>query len=256
MPPFESETPQYRARFAQDENELRAIQRLRYQVFNVELGEGLAESHADQLDRDRFDAHCHHLLVETVAGGEIVGTYRMQTFEMAQAGAGFYSADEYDFSGWPEEMLQASVETGRACVAREHRHRSVLHLLWKGLALYAVSNGKRYVFGCCSLTTQDEGLAMRAWEYLRREGFHDASIPLPAREHCRCDYAEADLEGWEDVELPQLFRTYLRYGAKIIGEPAIDREFKTVDYLALVDMHLLDPVAMLRQLELDPPGEQ
>jgi putative hemolysin len=56
------------------------------------------------------------------------------------------------------------------------------------------------------------------------------------------------------VKLPQLFRTYLRYGAKIVGEPAIDREFQTVDYLALVDLRALDTASMLRQLEFDPQG--
>jgi putative hemolysin len=254
LPDFRAATSRYRARFAQTEADLLSIQRLRYEVFNLELGEGLASSHLNQLDRDRFDLQCHHLLVEAIDGDAIVGTYRMQTSEMASEGAGFYSMGEFDFSGWPRTLIDASVETGRACIAREHRHRQVLLLLWKGLASYAISNGKRYVFGCCSLSTQDEALAGRAWEYLRQHGHHDASLPLPAVDRCRCAYEEADLRGWEDVKLPQLFRTYLRYGAKIVGEPAIDREFQTVDYLALVDLRALDTAAMLRQLEFDPQG--
>ncbi len=32
----------------------------------------------------------------------------------------------------------------------------------------------------------------------------------------------------------------MRYGAKVCGEPAIDRFFKTIDYLVLLDLADLD----------------
>jgi putative hemolysin len=35
---------------------------------------------------------------------------------------------------------------------------------------------------------------------------------------------------------PRLFRTYLRYGAKVCSPPAIDRRFKTIDFLVLFDI--------------------
>ena len=43
------------------------------------------------------------------------------------------------------------------------------------------------------------------------------------------------------VDVPQLFATYLRYGALVCGPPAIDREFKTIDYFVLLDTNALDP---------------
>jgi putative hemolysin len=42
------------------------------------------------------------------------------------------------------------------------------------------------------------------------------------------------------VALPALFETYLRYGAKVCGGPAIDREFKTIDFLVLLDINDMD----------------
>jgi putative hemolysin len=42
------------------------------------------------------------------------------------------------------------------------------------------------------------------------------------------------------VDLPRLFSLYLRYGAKVCGPPAIDRFFKTIDYLVLLDINELD----------------
>jgi len=41
--------------------------------------------------------------------------------------------------------------------------------------------------------------------------------------------------------IPKLLRTYLAIGAKICGPPAIDREFKTIDFLTLLDMQSLHP---------------
>ena len=44
-----------------------------------------------------------------------------------------------------------------------------------------------------------------------------------------------------DVELPKLFGTYLRYGALVCGPPAIDEEFKTIDFLVVLDANQLAP---------------
>ncbi|HZB43782.1 MAG TPA: hypothetical protein VE360_00990, partial [Pyrinomonadaceae bacterium] len=39
----------------------------------------------------------------------------------------------------------------------------------------------------------------------------------------------------QETALPRLFQTYLRFGAKVCGPPAIDRQFKTVDFFVLFD---------------------
>jgi putative hemolysin len=43
------------------------------------------------------------------------------------------------------------------------------------------------------------------------------------------------------VKLPSLFASYLKLKAKITGEPALDRQFKTIDFLTLLDVADLDP---------------
>ena len=73
----------YRVRLASDRRDLESAQRLRFEVFNLELGEGLSASHAIGRDEDAFDASCDHLLVEREDTGEIVGTYRLQTGQSA-----------------------------------------------------------------------------------------------------------------------------------------------------------------------------
>ena len=225
----------YRVRFAQDERDLQRIFKLRFEVFNVELGEGLAESAASGLDRDPFDRQCDHLMVEETATGRAVGTYRLQVGEMALAGQGFYSATEFDLECVPRAVIDDAVELGRACISKEHRNKKVLYLLWRGLAAYGLWNGRRYFFGCSSLTSQDQAAGLRAYAQLARDGHVHPELEvrvLPANT-CRSDGRES--EGGE-IEIPPLFGTYLRYGAKVCGPPAIDRAFGTIDFLTLLDV--------------------
>lgn len=242
----------YRARFVRTRGELDAVLRLRFEVFNLEMGEGLAESYATGRDEDPFDAACHHLLVEDSRNGNaVVGTYRMQTSEMAASGAGFYSAAEFQLDALPEAVVRESVELGRACISREHRNRQVLFLLWKGLARYISWNRKRYFFGCCSLTSQDgcEGyLALRRLGDLGRLHPRLVVPPRPGLE-CRCDRPLP--EGGEPYALPALFKTYLRYGSLVCGPPAIDREFQTIDFFVLFDLETLDARSRALFFDLD-----
>jgi len=184
---------------------------------------------------------CHHLLVVEKADQKIVGTYRMQTAEMAARAGGFYSADEFQIDQLPRDVLADAVELGRACIAREHRNRRVLFLLWRGLALYLSTFKKRYLFGCCSLTSQDPAAGLVLLRQLEeRCVLHPEYVVAPiAGLECVC--SDEDRRRCGPVELPTLFEMYLRYGALVCGSPAIDRRFKTIDYLVLLDVEDLDP---------------
>jgi putative hemolysin len=232
-------TPVYRARLAVSDSDLDAAQRLRFEVFNMELSEGLAESWQTRRDTDRFDEACDHLLVEHAESGAIVGTYRLQTGAMAALHHGFYSAQEFDFAPF-ERFSTEIVELGRACVHRDHRKMHVLNLLWRGIAEYARARKARYLIGCSSLTSVDPavGNAMAQKllpQFLAPEPFQTDPLPrykLPPT---------ASLEGCE--EPPRLLRAYIAVGAKICGAPALDREFGTIDFLTLLDLNAL-PAAM------------
>lgn len=232
----------YGLRFARTAKDLDDIQRLRFEVFNLELGEGLPESFSSGRDVDRFDAQCHHLMVEHKDGG-IVGTYRIQSAEMALAAGGFYTDGEYDLAAMPPAVLADGVELGRACVAREHRKKPVLFLLWRGLAAYMRHSAKRYLFGCCSLTSQDTALGWRTYDHLMREGHFSADCWTPTRPAFACSAPAGawSLVDLERVTIPPLFDMYLRYGGKVCGPPALDTEFKTIDFLVVFDVEAMDP---------------
>ena len=143
----------HRVRLATKPADVQAAQRLRFEVFNLELNQGLDSAYLSGFDADRFDECCDHLLVEEVCSGRVVGTYRLQTGQLAAAHHGYYSAQEFDFTPF-EPIRCETVELGRACVHREHRKLRVLNLLWRGIAIYATERCAPYLIGCSSLTSQ------------------------------------------------------------------------------------------------------
>lgn len=240
LPHGEIREGRYLMRFARTREELDAILRLRFEVFNLELGEGLASSFQTGRDLDEFDHFCHHLIVEDTIEGQIIGTYRCQTGDMAQSGRGFYSAVEFDLSKIPDDVIADSIELGRACISPSHRNTQALFLLWKGLAMYVAHNRKRYLFGCCSLTSQDEREGWRVMRLLEEGGHLHPTFragPQPGFECCAADLTAKDEI---QVSIPKLFGAYLRFGARVCGPPAIDRLFKTIDYLVLFDVAEMD----------------
>ena len=232
----------YAVRLAQSADDVRAAQVLRFEVFNVELNEGLAESFATGQDVDPFDAVCDHLIVQDRATGNVVGTYRLQTGRMAAANRGYYSEQEFCFTPY-ERIRSQLIELGRACVHRSHRNLAVLGLLWKGVADYASQRSGRYLCGCSSVTSLDPAVGASAYGELCRKHLAGPEFRTRPRPKYECPLAHL---AEETPKIPKLLRAYLSVGAKICGPPALDREFKTIDFLTLVDLEALSPLARAR----------
>ncbi|GAB4250845.1 MAG: GNAT family N-acetyltransferase [Candidatus Methylacidiphilales bacterium] len=229
----------YCVRLATSESDVRRAQRLRFEVFNLELHEGLDTSFATGLDADPFDAACDHLLVEHLPSGLLVGTYRLQTGRQAAAHLGYYSEQEFDFSPF-EPIRNEMIELGRACVHRDHRSMAVITRLWRGIADYARARGGRYLIGCSSLTSQDPADAAAVYQRLAPEhlvapAWRTRPLPLYL-----CPRIEP---GDPATPVPRLLAAYLGVGAKICGEPARDQQFKTIDFLTFLDLQALAPSA-------------
>jgi putative hemolysin len=250
--PISIQLGKYEIRLAETLAERESACRLRFRVFNIELGEGLEASFQTGLDQDQFDLFCDHLIVEDHSRREVVGTYRMQSGAVAAQKLGYYSEQEFDFS--PYEPIRSQVlELGRASIAREHRTSEVLTLLWRGIAQYARFYNLRYLLGCSSLNSRDprEGWSMyrQLTAFLAAEPFRTRPAPsweLPAE--------AANVQ--DEVRVPKLLKTYIAVGARICGAPAWDREFGTIDFLTLLDLAQLTPAARNRFLpdaEPQPP---
>ena len=239
------EAGSYRVRLAESEADRLAAYRLRFMVFNLELNEGLESAYVDGYDTDRFDAVCDQLIVEHRASGEIVGTYRLQRGDVAGRNFGYYSEQEFDFIPY-ESMRGEIVELGRACIHRDHRTSDALNLLWRGIARYVIASGGRYMMGCCSLPSLDPAYGQAVFGSLKNYMAEPEMMTVPTP-----DYRLPEVEAGEvgAVQAPKLLRAYLTVGAKICSQPAIDREFKTIDFLTLCDLQTLHPRVAARFLD-------
>jgi len=270
-PRIHAEVGHYRVRLAQSAEDRIAACRLRFRVFNIELGEGLESSYQTGLDTDQFDDVCEHLIVEDKQEDNpvrrIVGTYRMQTGSSAAQLHGYYSQQEFNLA--PYEPLRPGVlELGRASIDREHRTPEVLTLLWRGIAQYATDMGLRYLIGCSSLTSR---VPAEGWQLYRQlDQFrvppefetmpttaYACPIEPPSAEaqpsSCMAESSSAEdcdpaASQPVSVKVPKLLKTYLAIGARIAAPPAWDREFGTIDFLTLLDLKLLSHAARSRFL--------
>jgi L-ornithine Nalpha-acyltransferase len=221
------------------EEEMESVLRLRFEVFNLELDEGLASSFATGMDRDVYDRHCDHIMVVDPSRDLVVGTYRMMTGKRADAGVGFYSENEFDLRNIFRQKGE-KLELGRACVHKDYRGSAVLNLMWSGVARYILEHDIKYVFGCGSIHTINPKIISNAYAYLKNSYLADPEFrayPLA----CVPGFdANSDIDRGTVLEhIPPLLLAYLKLGARICGEPAFDGGFGVSDFLILLDRERL-----------------
>ena len=97
-----------------------------------------------------------------------------------------------------------------------------------------------------SLITFAQG-ALRAHPYLYKE-IQAAQEPDKAAKPEAAFDCPLDQLAEEPPKIPKLLRAYLSIGAKICGPPALDRQFKTIDFLTLLDLHAMPALVRARFL--------
>ena len=240
FPPLIAEKAPYLIKFAETPEELLAIQKLRYRVFNEEQGKGLRSSDADGVDRDEYDDVSVHLMVCHEGTEGPVGTYRIILSQ--ESTESLYSSREFEIHGF-EPLLHNTLEVGRSCVAPEHRNGSVVALLWAGISAIMTRSRMRYLTGCVSLEDQRPEAAWALSEYFRSQDLMTDAVKGIPREPFRtapCEREKIDALLSDPRALrslfPPLLKGYFRMGAKICSEPAFDYEFGTLDFLIILDV--------------------
>ncbi|MGV4983617.1 GNAT family N-acetyltransferase [Streptomyces sp. NRAIS4] len=246
-PPQPAAPTRYTVTLARDEDDVRAAQQLRHDVFAGEMGALLATPQPG-LDVDAFDAYCDHLLVRDTATGQVVGTYRLLPPERAAVAGRLYSEGEFEIAAL-DPIRPGLVEVGRSCVHPDHRDGAVIGLIWAGIARYMVDRGHEWLAGCCSVPLADGGaLATATWERVRAkhlapEEFRVRPL-LPWTPNAEAPAGHS--------ELPALLRGYLRLGAWVCGEPAHDPDFGVADLYVLLSMRRVNPRYLRHFLSLVP----
>lgn len=178
---FDLEFNNYSVCIAETAPQVKAAQRLRFEVFNLEMNEGLSSSRETGLDQDRYDEHADHLLVIDRTIDRVVGTYRMLKKSVANLNGGFYSEGEFDLTNLKQLPVEI-LEMGRSCVHQDYRSNSVINLLWAGIAKYLELSRAKFLFGCGSLHTHDSDEISEIYSYLKSKYYADEKYrvyPLP-----------------------------------------------------------------------------
>ncbi|MET7519906.1 GNAT family N-acyltransferase [Streptomyces sp. NPDC005480] len=246
-PPQPEAPTRYTVTLARDEDDVRAAQRLRHDVFAGEMGALLATPQPG-LDVDAFDAYCDHLLVRDTVTGQVVGTYRLLPPERASVAGRLYSEGEFDLTAL-DEIRPGLVEVGRSCVHPDHRDGAVIGLIWAGIARYMVDRGHEWLAGCCSIPLADGGvLAAGTWDRVRTKYL----APEEYRVRPLLPWNAERVEFPARTELPPLLRGYLRLGAWVCAEPAHDPDFGVADLYVLLSMRRVNPRYLRHFLSLAP----
>lgn len=220
-----------------DPADIDAVQRLRYRVFAAEPGfsDVIGDPVAGR-DADRFDEFCDHLVVRHVDDG-IIGCARLLRPERAAAAGGWYTDTEFDIGGL-DEILSATVEMGRVCVSSGHRQGSTTALMWAALLRYLDTGDHEYLMGCVSVPLSGPGARGSMLRGIRDalQDSYGARWSVYPRRVPRIDGRTLDdIAPPETVTLPPLLRAYLRLGARVCGEPAIDEIFDVGDFVTIID---------------------
>ena len=226
-------------RFAKDDQDLDQLTKVRFAVFNQELKAGSARNLLIGRDQDRYDEHCHHLMMIDQRTDRVVGTYRMQTYAMAKQHYGFYSSQEFDLSPISQTIIDNAVEIGRACILKEYRGWSTFFLLWQGIAEYLKIQQKYYLFGCSSLMSENIAEGYATLDHLRKRRLvHQDFWVYPTEAYkCPSQSADASLVGLtQKIVLPRLLQFYLKFGARVCSDPAIDSTFKSIDFFTIFNI--------------------
>lgn len=221
-------------------DEVRQAQKLRFEVFGLEMGARL-NTPVPGHDVDLFDDFCEHLLVRDEGSLAVIGTYRVLTPAQAKRVGSTYSDTEFDLTRL-RSLRSRMVELGRSCVHPEHRHGGVIMALWGALADFMVRNQLDTMIGCASIPMLHNGVvsgdvAASIWHQLRQT--HLAPIEYHVRP--RLPLPVEQLDSSVVTEPPALIKGYLRLGARVLGAPAWDPDFNTADLPMLMRLGDLHP---------------
>ncbi|HPD93354.1 MAG: GNAT family N-acetyltransferase [Rhodobacter sp.] len=236
--------PHFETRLARDDTDLRAAQRLRYEVFVEELGARCdGADHTLRLERDALDPHFDHLLlidptVDPATLGHVVGVYRLLPQERAEALGRFYSDGEYDLTALRRSGRKL-VELGRSCVHPAHRKGAAMLHLWNALADYVLARDIEVMFGVASFhgTRIDDHAVALSWlkaHHLAPPALRVTARPEGARRMDRIDPAALD-KATALAAIPPLIRAYLRLGGFVGDGAFVDEDFNTTDVCLIMD---------------------
>ena len=230
----------YDVRMAESEDEIRAAQKLRYEVLFKESGGRVTHEMLNtEREEDEWDQIAYHVVVvDTINDNEVVGTVRLVSNSNLADGQQFYTEHAFDLSGLREKYTSI-MELSRACVSPKGRGGAILMLIWKFTMQFIEQNKYQVLFGCASFKGIDYRQHTEILSYLYHKHLAEPELmphPTPGvRSIAIKDFEQKPGKGKKRGLVPTLLRGYLKIGARISDHAIIDPVFNTTFVAIYVD---------------------
>ena len=231
----------YVARMAATAADVDAAQRLRHRAFIVEGG---AVPRADGRDRDAYDDICQHVLIEELATGDLVATFRFLPLASGAEIGTSYSAQYYDLAALAD-FTGPMAEMGRFCVAPGRFDPEVLRVAWGAMTRFVDDAGVGFLFGCSSFHGTDQTAYADAFAMLRdrhlapKRFWPRVKAPnvfrFAARLRRRPDRTIAL------KTMPPLLRSYLTMGGWVSDHAVVDTDMNTLHVFTGLEIGRIPP---------------
>lgn len=243
----------YRVRYATGATELRRAQALRYRAFRAAPAISLGGGQRRDLDADRFDARCQHVLIEARATGRLVAVFRLLVLADGREIGQSYAAQFYGLSAlrsYPGRM----VEVGRFCMDPECHDPDVLRIAWAEMTRLVEREQVGMLFGCSSFAGTDAGRYLDAFAMLRarhlgpKRWLPKVKAPKVFRFGGRTAGQGSDPRRGLQL-MPPLLRSYLTMGGWVSDHAVVDEDLGTLHVFTGVEVSGIPP-ARVRALRL------
>jgi len=242
-------------------NILHEIGRLREITFR-EVGEGTNES----IDLDKYDQYYHHMFLWDDSTQQIAGAYRMglgSQIYPKYGVAGFYVNDLFRFESELHDMLNKSIEMGRAFIVKEYQQKPMpLFLLWKGIVHTTLRYPEhKFLLGGVSISNQFSNFSKSLMIEFMKSHFYDPYIAQyihPKKEFkvklkdedkdFVFNESEADLNKFDKIidelepgslRLPVLLKKYIKQNARVVAfnvDPLFNNAVDGLMYIRIADI--------------------
>lgn len=259
-------------------NILHEIGRLREITFR-EVGEGTNES----IDLDKYDNYYYHMFLWDDETNQIAGAYRMglgSEIFPKYGMEGFYLNDLFRFESELHEMMQNSIEMGRAFIIKEYQQKPMpLFLLWRGIIHTTLRYPEhKFLLGGVSISNQFTDFSKSLMIEFMKSNYYDPYIAQyvhPKKEFkvklkdadkdFIFDEAEADLNKFDKIidelepgslRLPVLIKKYIKQNARLVAfnvDPLFNNAIDGLMYIRIADIpeSTMKPVMEEFQAELE-----
>jgi len=204
----------YDVRLAENAEEVRAAQKLRYEVLYKESGGRITKEMLNvEREEDEWDEIAYHVVVlDRKNDHQVVGTIRLVSNASLSEDQLFYTEHAFNLDGLLNHY-EKSVELSRACVSPEGRGGAILMLLWKFTMQFIEQNDFDVLFGCASFSGTETVNSVAIKDFTTKPG-----------------------TGKDRGKVPTMLRGYLKVGARISEHAVIDPVFNTTFVVIYVDV--------------------